>query len=143
MTFMYSCLSKVAGGEHSNLSVIPSQGLFIVHVYIRGGKYFCFIFHHIFVLLWSGQQFEKGAQKKKMSRRGSYKDTSRPFYHCFTPYGCHIIYLGSRESKMQLLFLLILILVLFLKGDINDKNHMVMGAWALISAWKCCCNDMH
>lgn len=36
-----------------------------------------------------------------------------------------------------------LILVLFLKGDINDKNHMVVGTRALISAFKRCCNNMH
>lgn len=36
-----------------------------------------------------------------------------------------------------------LILVLFLKGDINDKNHMVVGTRALISAFKHCCNNMH
>lgn len=36
-----------------------------------------------------------------------------------------------------------LILVLFLKGDINDKNHMVVGTRALISAFKHCSNNMH
>lgn len=36
-----------------------------------------------------------------------------------------------------------LILVLFLKGDINDKNHMVVGTRALISVFKHCCNNMH
>lgn len=40
-------------------------------------------------------------------------------------------------------FFFLLILVLFLKGDINDKNHMVVGTRALISAFKHCCNNMH
>lgn len=43
-------------------------------------------------------------RKKKERKKKAYKDTSTFFHQSCAPYGRHIIYFGSLESKMQLFF---------------------------------------
>lgn len=76
-------------------------------------------------------------KKNFKSFQGHFQIFLSVLHTIWLPY--HLV--GIIEIKDTTFFFLIL--VLFLKGDINDKNHMVVGTRALISAFKHCCNNMH
>lgn len=76
-------------------------------------------------------------KKNFKSLQGHFQILLSLLHTIWLPY--HLV--GIIEIKDITFFFLIL--VLFLKGDINDKNHMVVGTRALISAFKHCCNNMH
>lgn len=74
--------------------------------------------------------------KKEKSLQGHFQILLSVLHTIWLPY--HLVgIIGIKDATF------FLILVLFLKGDINDKNHMVVGTRALISAFKRCCNNMH
>lgn len=83
---------------------------------------------------------EKKNNKKKCflkeSLQGHFQILLSVLHTIWLPY--HLVgIIGIKDATF------FLILVLFLKGDINDENHMVVGTRALISAFKRCCNNMH
>lgn len=82
-------------------------------------------------------QGQVGSQKKFKKLTRTLPDSSITATH-------HMVTISfSWDHWNQRYNFFFLILVLFLKGDINDKNHMVVGTRALISAFKHCCNNMH
>lgn len=139
-TIIYSylkvnCFEEVGGDQNLWLS---EKGLFSVKISSYECHFLCE--YHWFQCL----KKKKGSFQGQVGSQKYFKKLTRTLPDSSITAAHHMVTISfSWDHWNQRYNFFFLILVLFLKGDINDKNHMVVGTRALISAFKHCCNNMH